>query len=275
MYLSIKLVASCGVVPEKFTAQAATMMDNAAVAAFNSSWDDYTDKKPLLPMKLGFLGNYKTGEPEDRSRYAIPSEHDWRRFTERGDACRVVLKAAIELDNDDDEQDLIRYDNLIDMSEKIRDSCSIYSDGGNWKKEWCFNNSAKEARTEEIETWKKEKERIQINKYWACHEDEKTQIEQKIKELTEETNSFVTDDEYVRTKQKIEKLTEQIKEKNHDLRQLGVFKGSKKKELKRQVYDLIAEKQQLVDEVKPKEDAIAEKQNELEHLKAKLENPLE
>ena len=115
-----------GITRYQHQAQAATLMNQSAVKAFQNICDDYTDGKPLIPLREGIVfGSHKLAQPGDQSRYGIPSKYNWNRFTSRGDACISVVQAAIGLDDDDDEEDLVRFDNLIYIAEKIRDSCSI------------------------------------------------------------------------------------------------------------------------------------------------------
>ena len=286
--LSMKLILLCGVEPEDFKSRAALAMNAAAVQAWKSIWSDYTDDKPLLPLENGVVfKNYRNVSPGDQSCYAIPSKYEWDRFTERGDGCISVIEAAISIDDNDDDEDITRYDNLLFVAEKVRDSCSIaYVPGdqytkAKWVREYSFTDSAIAARNEKIAEWEKSKEETMrkihqqsVDESWDAHEEEKTQIEKRIQDIEAEIVSIGEREDYVAAKKNLEKLNNRISDKNNELEQLGTFKLSAKKEIKNQIDALDSEKQQILDQIEQTEILIKAKRVVLSDLREKLDNPL-
>lgn len=286
--LAMKLILSCGVKPEGFQVQAATLMNQSAVKAFENIWEDYTDGKPLIPLSEGIVfGSHKLAQPGDQSRYGIPSKYDWNRFTSRGDACISVLQAAINLDDDDDEEDLVRFDNLIFVAEKVRDSCSISYVAGTqytnakWAKEYCFTDSAIAARNEKITEWLQAKsateQRIhqkKVESYWEDHKDEKERLEKQAESLQAEIDTLSQEESFITNSKKIANLNTEIKEKKNELSALGLLERRAKKEVKEQLEILESEKAQYIEMNKPKEAALEEKKKKLESTRNKLNNPV-
>ncbi len=286
--LTMKLILSCGVEPNKFKADAALVMNAAAVQAWKTIWSDYTDDKPLLPLGNGIMfQNYKTASSSDRSLYAIPSKYDWNRFTDRGDGCISVIEAAINIDDNDDEEDITRYENLIYIAEKVRDSCSIgYISGSQyvsakWAKEYAFTDSAIAARNKKIAEWQSAKadseQRIRqskINEYWDAHQEERASLEASVKQLKEDLIKLKSDEQYAATKVKISSLSGEIEIKEKQLSALGILDRKAKKELKSEIESLRSEKDNLVKRNKSKEDVINDKEKELAECKSRLENPI-
>ena len=284
----MKLILSCGVEPNKFKADAALVMNAAAVQAWKTIWSDYTDDKPLLPLGNGIMfQDYKTASSSDRSLYAIPSKYDWNRFTDRGDGCISVIEAAINIDDNDDEEDITRYENLIFIAEKVRDSCSIgYISGSQyvsakWAKEYAFTDSAIAARNKKIAEWQSAKadseQRIRqnrINKYWDAHQEERASLEASIKQLKEDLIKLKSDEQYSATRAKISSLSGEIEIKEKQLSALGILDRKAKKELKSEIESLRSEKDNLVKKNKSKEDGINDKEKELARCKSRLENPI-
>lgn len=63
--------------------------------------------------------------PEYKSdRYPYPDRDDWRKYIERIDRCTDLVNFAISLCDDDDDEDVQRYENLVFLEQKAIDSCS-------------------------------------------------------------------------------------------------------------------------------------------------------
>lgn len=286
--LTMKLILSCGVKPEDFQVQAATLMNQSAVKAFKSMWDDYTDGKPLIPLSDGIIsGPHKLAQPGDQSRYGIPSKYDLDRFISRVDACISVVQAAINIDDDDDEEDLVRYDNLICIAEKVRDACSITYVAGTqytnakWAREYGITDSGKAAINEAISKWQGEKtaaeQRIhqkKVESYWGDHKDEKEQLEKRAESLEAEIETLSQEENYTTTSKKIANLNAEIKQKENELSALGLLERRAKKEVREQIEKLESEKTRYVEMNKPKEAALKEKKRQLESTNNKLNNPV-
>ena len=94
--LVLKLIASCGFKPKEFRGEAATMMNNAAVDAFDGViWKDYTNGKPLILTNKFGVSKYKLAQPNDVSRYATSSKYDFDKLLARTDACIKIIEAAM------------------------------------------------------------------------------------------------------------------------------------------------------------------------------------
>ncbi|MCD7738592.1 MAG: TFIIB-type zinc finger domain-containing protein [Lachnospiraceae bacterium] len=97
---SLLLLSKCGVAPTEFYKNIATMMNNAAMDA----WNNVITK--------------------DYNRNAQPSDYVWETFTNRSLSCISLLETAISLSDDDDQEDVVRYKNLIFITNQLESSRS-------------------------------------------------------------------------------------------------------------------------------------------------------
>ena len=161
-----------------------------------------------MTNKFG-VSKYKLAQPNDVSRYATPSKYDFDKLLARTDACIKIIEAAISIDPNDDEEDLTRYKNLISITEKIRDTYSVTYNPGDlyvsakWFKEYELTDKAKEARDNQIKNWKSKKEETErrihqkkVDDYWGAHEEERKDIEERIKSLEKEVSDFTSSADY-------------------------------------------------------------------------------
>ena len=66
--------------------------------------------------------------PEYKSdRYPYPDQDDWQKFIHKIDLCTKLVNLAISLCDDDDEEDIQRYENLVFLEQQAIDSCSYDS----------------------------------------------------------------------------------------------------------------------------------------------------
>ena len=174
-------------IPEGYEAKIATLMNQAAVAGFNKCRSDYNN--------------------EDH-----PSEYVFKNYLNQSGNCAQLLRDAIEACDDDDEEDITRYENLIIVLEDGMDKCSWTREWSDWQskyvdvKEYSLNDSAKEQRRkevreckqkiEEIKRKKQEKEeaerkkaeeekKARIKAYWEAHAEEKAALESEKRDLIE------------------------------------------------------------------------------------------
>lgn len=191
------------------------------------------------------------GDPNDSDDRA--NKYEWQKFIERVDYCISLVEKAIELCDEDDENDIQRYENLIYWQNKAIDSCSwdynITSYGKSWYKRWQLTDEAKNYRKGRIREYedkirvikatverkKKEAAQKRFNDYWFEHADEKNELEaerreleSQVAELRAKINNIPGTTEKTNIQQRIEALTA---EKNS----LGLFKGKEKKALQEKI----------------------------------------
>lgn len=203
--------------------------------------------------------------PDYQGNEGRPNEYEWRDFLKRIDFCIELVTNAINLSDEDDEEDIQRYENLIFLQEQAIKSCSwdynIGDYGGKyWYKDWSLTDSAKAARRDIIAEYQRkmnaiksvkeekeaneraEKERIEKEKadkrfkeYWEEHvkekenlEKERNSIEEQIKGLKEEMKKIPGNTEISNIEERINKLCE---EKDA----LGMLKIKEKKAIQEKI----------------------------------------
>ena len=191
------------------------------------------------------------GDPNDSNDRA--NKYEWQKFIKRVGYCTSLIEKAIGLCDEDDEDDIQRYENLIFMHKAAIDSCAwdynITSYGRSWYKNWELTDEAKSYRRDRIrefedkiriakttaERKKKEAAQKRFNDYWAEHADDKIaleaerrELEAQVAELKAKINNIPGTAEKANIQQRIEALTA---EKNS----LGLFKGKEKKALQEKI----------------------------------------
>ncbi|MGN9235492.1 CFI-box-CTERM domain-containing protein [Atopobiaceae bacterium HCP3S3_D6] len=127
---SLVLLAKCGVSADGFKTNIATRINNAAMDAWNNNiYSDY----------MGSDGH--------------PSKYAWERYIQQGDYVLTLLQTAIDLCDDDDESDVIRYKNMIGVQNKLINSWSYHYGDAGWSKEYSLTDAAKQSRTDKIMEW--------------------------------------------------------------------------------------------------------------------------
>lgn len=283
LMLTMKLIISCGIKPNDFQAQAASLMNAAAVAGYNQIKKDYDDGKPLQPLHSDGTAIYSSN---DRLRYAHPSEYDWEKFRSRADACMKIIKAAIALDDDDDEEDIQRYENLIVIGEFVKDSCSIvYVSGGaysnsTWCRQYSFTDDAKSSRQKDIIEWKNKKREAQKSasvkraaKSWEGHEEEREKLVKKVAELSQSIEEAKSNAEYQEVNKKVSELEKSLSKLQSSLNACGLFAGKDKKQLKEQINAAQNELFSLGSKKKTFDARINELELSKKNIQAKLDKP--
>ncbi len=127
---SIKLLLKCGVSADGFKKSIATRINNAAMDAWNNN----------------IQSDYEGSDGH-------PSKYAFDRFLQQGDYVLHLLQAAVDLCDDDDEIDVIRYKNMISVQNKLINSCSYHYVNGYWSIEYTLTDASKQSRIDKIKEW--------------------------------------------------------------------------------------------------------------------------
>ena len=124
------LFAKCGVRADGFKRNVATIINNAQVEAWqNCVWKDYTED-------------------------SHPSKFIWEQFKDRCFACLAIEQAAIDLCEDDDQEDIQRYKNMITITDALINSKSwTYHESGSYIPEYSLTKEAKNVNIDNIMKW--------------------------------------------------------------------------------------------------------------------------
>ena len=125
---SIALLTRCGMDLEEFKKDVANRINIAVVAA----WGDCVLK--------------------DYTSDTYPSKYTWERFKEQCFSCINLTKLAIELSDNDDKEDIVRYKNLIIYTQQVVNSCSwTYSaTASGYVREYSLTAEAKQRNIDDI-----------------------------------------------------------------------------------------------------------------------------
>lgn len=231
--------------------------------------------------------------PEHRNM----AKWQWERFTGHCDACLSVLKKAITLAREVSLGKQI-CDNYKTIGETARDSCSWTFNVNSWNadnydREFSFTDSAKKARTNEINEFMKNmtafngdpynsvlkmlsgdreasEQAAAKEKYWEEHAEEKERLNARTEEIKKEQEGLAKQIEELDAKSKQlksqlnapvpsmeekEKLTGRISQMETELRGLGLFKGKEKKALREQIEEVRATIPQVEAKIKQETEA--------------------
>ncbi|MBE6580185.1 MAG: hypothetical protein E7650_01045 [Ruminococcaceae bacterium] len=120
------LLKKCGVASTEFYKKVASLMNDAVCSA----WENVITK------------DYQHSEH--------PSKHIWETFTERCASCIMILKAAIDLCDDDKQSDVGRYKNLILIIQNVVDSCSYTYRNGGYSREFTLTTEFRQKLIDEM-----------------------------------------------------------------------------------------------------------------------------
>lgn len=180
--------------PEGYLEEVASLMNQAGVAALNMARNAW-------------------------KKVDHPSEKDFDTYLEWNGNISQVFRDAIETSDEDDEEDIVRYKNLIISLEEPMDvdahsekrEWSSYSSSYYWTREYSLADSAKAHRRKEVEECKKkiaaiekkmkekeaaekkaaeEAKQARIKAYWEAHADEKAKLDAEKKELTDKKSKM-------------------------------------------------------------------------------------
>lgn len=236
-----------GEIPPNYNDQIATIMNNAACDA----WNDKITKD--------FENDDDTGHPGD---YA------WKKMIEEAGYCITLLKIAIDVDTNDDEEDIQRYKNIIHIHNYCINSCSYTKEftsyGSYWARSYSLAKEAVNARKKEIDEYsnkiaqiekevqeRKERERKEkIDKYWEQHKEEKDRLENERKQLLNKKETLEKQTQELPEMQKINDNRKKIEEKQEERKHLGLFKGKEKKQIDSEIELLEVENDRIYSSVK-------------------------
>lgn len=251
----------------------ATLINQSVVQAWqNVIWPDYN------------------GDPHDSDDRA--GKYEWRSFIKRVGYCTSLVEKAISLCDEDDEEDIQRYENLIFIHKAANESCSwdynITDWGKSWHKEWSLTDEAKnvrrglirdyEAKIKAIKDSKEQEEKEAAKKrfddYWAEHADEKATLEAEKAALEEQTSALKVEMSTIPGSAEKENIQGHINALNAEKSAIGLFKGKEKKtvqekidaantELKKVVDRMDAAKREIEKKIDPLQRRISEINSEL------------
>lgn len=225
--------------------------------------------------------------PEYKSeRYPWPDDDDFRKFIVRLRYCTTLVEKAIDICDNDDEDDIQRYENLIFLHNQAINACSYDSIYVDFDEYWnanrydnkpgfypvksenrvyfenvSLNENAVASRRQKISQYetkikeiKAEKERIareeaqkRFDEYWAEHAEEKASLETEQKDLNSKIAAFNKEIEVIPGKAEIDNVDERIKKLTEEKSALGLFNGKKKKALQEQIDQANTEKKRIQD----------------------------
>ncbi len=251
----------------------ATRINQAVVKAWQEViWPDYN------------------GDPNDSDDRA--GKYEWQNFIKRVGYCTSLVEKAISLCDEDDEDDIQRYENLIFIHQAAIDSCSWdynFTDWGkSWHKEWMLTDEAKnvrrglirdyEAKISAIKNAKEQKDKEAAQKrfddYWVEHAEEKSNLKAERATIEEQISKLRTEISNIPGSAEKENIQARINALAEEKSSLGLFKGKEKKavqekidaanrELKTVVDRMDSAKQQIENKIAPLAQRIKEIDNEL------------
>lgn len=247
--------------PEGYLEEVANLMNQAGVAALNMARNAW--------KKLDH-----------------PSKEDFDTYLTWNTNIIQVFREAIDTSDDDDEEDIVRYKNLIisllepinaDAHSEKREWDS-YSGNYYWTREYSLSQSAKDGRRKKVEQYKekiaiieKKKEEAKlarIKAYWEAHADEKAKLEAEKKELTDRKSKLSAEvadlvkqidaaqpTGNVSSEDESNKVKAQIKELENRRAGLGVFAGKEKKQISEEIDSLRGRVDFLMDKIEEEKKA--------------------
>ncbi|MBR3311631.1 MAG: hypothetical protein IKG15_07440 [Solobacterium sp.] len=84
-----------------------------------------------------------------------PAQWKWEKFIDQGDAALALLKEAIDLADDDDDADVIRYKNMITIQNRLVNAWfyNYSAELGGYRKQGTLNEKAKIYRIDQMMEW--------------------------------------------------------------------------------------------------------------------------
>lgn len=241
----------------ELTNSIAININNAVIEAYeNVIFHDYN-------------GTY--GDSDDRA-----NKYEWQRYIERIAFCTELLEKAISLREEDDENNIQQYENLILLHERAITSCSwdyemvesVLAPSGwkkRWYKEYMLSDEAIRVRRNFIRTYeekikaikevkeKKEKEekKKRFDDYWATHADEKVALEKERRKLQEQISILQIEISNIPGKTEKENIQERINALSAEMKSLGLlsglFKGKEKKIIQEKINAANSDLKNVVD----------------------------
>lgn len=220
--------------------------------------------------------NGDPNDPDDRA-----NKYEWERYIKRIGYCTTLLATAIDLCDEDDEDDIQRYENLIHLHKQAIDSCSwdykINDFGRYWHKDWKLTDEAinsrrakirhyeskikaiKDAKEKEKEKKKKEEAKKRFDEYWSEHTDEKIALESERAGLQEQIASLQEEISNIPGSTEKENIQGRINSLSAEKSSLGIFKGKEKKVIQEKIDEANLELKRVVDRMESAKKEIEKK----------------
>jgi Chromosome segregation ATPases len=194
------------------------------------------------------------GDPDDKDDR--PGKAQWEQYINRIGSCASLLGQANELCQGDQEADIERLENIIQLENKAIDSCSWDYDYQNgtklWHKEWELSKAAIQARKmiiqmsqikiatlkQELQSKKEAEEKKRFDDYWNEHQEDKETFENEKNELASEIAKHESEKEIVPGTDELKNLKQQLQDLENQKSALGVFKMKEKKELQAKIAEM-------------------------------------
>ena len=218
------------------------------------------------------------------------------------DNCISIILDAINTSDEDDEEDIERYDNLVTVTRSIiaLKACDNFGTPVRY-----FKKEALKARKEKIEEWEKKAEELKntvakkaeeekkkaeedrkqrIAAYWEAHADEKRALESEMMQLLEKKGAADNEIEKIDAKidainkvcgpieKETNSLNDQIKDLTARRASLGLFAGKEKKQIANEIDSLQGRIDSVKDDLEKEKAAYdAERIKQLEPVQKKKE----
>lgn len=236
----------------------ATLINQSVVQAWqNVIWPDYN------------------GDPNDSDERA--GKYEWQNFIQRVGYCTSLVENAISLCDEDDEDDIQRYENLIFINKAAIESCAWDYDindwGKSWYKEWMLSDEAINVRRELIRDYEakiktiknakeqKEKEAAQnrFDAYWVEHADEKANLEIEKATIEEQISALQVEINNIPGSAEKENIQGRINTLTAEKSSLGLFKGKEKKAVQEKIDATNLELKKVIDRMDVAKEEIEKK----------------
>lgn len=236
----------------------ATLINQSVVQAWqNVIWPDYN------------------GDPNDSDERA--GKYEWQNFIQRVGYCTSLVENAISLCDEDDEDDIQRYENLIFINKAAIESCAWDYDindwGKSWYKEWMLSDEAINVRRELIRDYEakiktiknakeqKEKEAAQnrFYAYWVEHADEKANLEIEKATIEEQISALQVEINNIPGSAEKENIQGRINTLTAEKSSLGLFKGKEKKAVQEKIDATNLELKKVIDRMDVAKEEIEKK----------------
>ena len=187
------------------------------------------------------------------------------------------MENAISLCDEDDEDDIQRYENLIFINKAAIESCAWDYDindwGKSWYKEWMLSDEAINVRRELIRDYEakiktiknakeqKEKEAAQnrFDAYWVEHADEKANLEIEKATIEEQISALQVEINNIPGSAEKENIQGRINTLTAEKSSLGLFKGKEKKAVQEKIDATNLELKKVIDRMDVAKEEIEKK----------------
>ena len=274
-------------IPDGYQEEIASLMNQAAVAGFSMVRDRYnSDSKP--------------------------NRNDFSKALDEADNCVTLIQKAIDASDDDDDEDITRYENMI-IIYKFTIDMKAYANYSDYTPGWQLTSAAKDSRRASIRRWEEkikeiknsleekkaaearkaeEEKQARIKAYWEAHAEEKAALEAEQKELEAKKDKLATEisglDAEIKaldpkgavpSEAEDEKLRDQIRDLENQRSKLGMFAGKQKKQITEEIASLNGRrdslKSKIEDEKKARQAEADKKMAPLKEKRAELQSQLD